>query len=263
MDPALAYDSLAPFYDRFTADYEHEAVLGQIETLALAHGLRGRRLLDVACGTGKSFLPLRERGYDVTACDVSPEMVRQARRKLPFAQRRRVVVADMRALAWRDQFDLVTCLDDAVNYLLTPVDLRAALGAIGAALRAGGLAVFDVNSLRTYRETFCEEVVFRAGPTVFAWRGEGSPQAGPGGLSRASVRLRDAGGRELATSHHVQRHHPRADVEAACASGGMPVVAVRGVAPGGHLEAGADETRHRKLVYLAARKAATGRAARR
>src|SRR4051812_30135402 len=116
MDPALAYDTLAPFYDRFTADYEHEPVLDRIETLAIEYGLPGRRLLDVACGTGKSFLPFLRRGYDVTACDLSPRMVALARRKLGPQNRGRVVVADMRALPWRDAFDLVTCLDDAVNH---------------------------------------------------------------------------------------------------------------------------------------------------
>src|SRR3954466_9469538 len=121
MDPAIAYDALAPFYDRFTADYEHEPVLEQIEALAVERGLDGRRVLDVACGTGKSFLPLMLRGYDVTACDVSPEMVQRARQKLAPRDRGRVVVADMRALPWEGEFDLVTCLDDAVNYLLTRV----------------------------------------------------------------------------------------------------------------------------------------------
>src|SRR6185437_2621964 len=108
MDPAIAYDELAPFYDRFTADYEHEPVLEQIEALARRHGLRGRRVLDAACGTGKSFLPLLRLGYDVTACDISPRMVERARRKLPPSQRDRVLVADMRDLPWRDRFDLVT-----------------------------------------------------------------------------------------------------------------------------------------------------------
>ena len=49
--------------------------------------LRGRRLLDVACGTGRSFLPMLERGYDVTACDISPAMAARAREKSGGAAR--------------------------------------------------------------------------------------------------------------------------------------------------------------------------------
>src|SRR5215216_7107442 len=90
------YDVLAPAYDVLTAGHAHDAWLRAIERLALAHGLRGRRLLDVACGTGKSFEPLLRRGYEVTACDGSPAMVAHARARAGATAR--VEVADMRAL---------------------------------------------------------------------------------------------------------------------------------------------------------------------
>ncbi|HVE69452.1 MAG TPA: class I SAM-dependent methyltransferase [Solirubrobacteraceae bacterium] len=246
-----AYEVLAPFYDRYTADYEHDRVLEQVEALALEHGLTGRRVLDVGCGTGKSFLPLLERGYDVTGCDISPRMVERARGKLGQADAARVVVADMRALPWRRAFDLVTCLDDGLNYLLTESELTAALRSIAGALRRGGLAIFDVNSLRTYRETFAEDFVVESGQTVFEWRGEGSPDVEPGGVCSAVLDVRVSRGRLHATSRHTQRHHPRATVEAACARAGMRALDVRGVARGAHLVDDPDEDVHRKLVFVA------------
>src|SRR5215212_7437646 len=125
-DQALsAYDGLAPHYDAFTAGYDYDRWLGALEELAGEHGLRGRRLFDVACGTGKSFLPMLERGYEVVACDLSPGMVERAQGKAGAAAD--VFVADMRELPAVGVFDLVTCLDDAVNYLTTPADLRAAM----------------------------------------------------------------------------------------------------------------------------------------
>ena len=57
-----AYDALAPFYDEFTAHHDYEAWIGALEQLARAHGLRGRRQLDVACGTGNITAPLAPRG---------------------------------------------------------------------------------------------------------------------------------------------------------------------------------------------------------
>jgi SAM-dependent methyltransferase len=71
-------------------------------------------VLDVACGTGKSFRPLLRRGYEVTGCDISPPMLEQAPAGAPGV---RLVPADMRALPDLGAFDLVTCLDDALNYL--------------------------------------------------------------------------------------------------------------------------------------------------
>src|SRR3954449_3745566 len=125
--PAEAYDGLAPAYDAFTAGHEYVRWLDYLEDLAVEHGLSGKALLDVGCGTGKSFLAMLDRGYEVVACDLSPEMVARAREKVENDARADVFVADMRALPELGAFDLVTCLDDAMNYLLTGDQLRATL----------------------------------------------------------------------------------------------------------------------------------------
>ncbi len=61
---------MAPWYDEFTAGYAHEAWLRSIDRELRRLGLTGRRVLDVASGTGKSTRPLITLGYEVTASDV-------------------------------------------------------------------------------------------------------------------------------------------------------------------------------------------------
>src|SRR5215207_2306258 len=115
-DTRAAYDALAPVYDGLTAHHDHERWLAQLLDLACRHGLAGTRALDVACGTGKSFMPLVRRGWEVTACDLSPTMAARARRRAR-GHGVQVRVADMRRLpVLCAGADLVTCLDDAVNY---------------------------------------------------------------------------------------------------------------------------------------------------
>ena len=63
-DTRAAYDALAPVYDGLTAHHDYERWLTQLLGLAHHHGLAGNRVLDVACGTGESFMPLVRRGYD-------------------------------------------------------------------------------------------------------------------------------------------------------------------------------------------------------
>jgi SAM-dependent methyltransferase len=251
-DPALAaYEELAPFYDEFTAGYDYERWLGELQALAVAHGLRGRRLLDVACGTGKSFMPMLERGYDVTACDLSPAMVDRARAKAPEAE---VLVADMRELPVLGEFDLITCLDDSLNYVLAREEAEAAIAGMAANLAPGGLLAFDVNTLGTYTRLFGRDSVSDAGERVFCWRGATAPDAGPGERFAAAIdvfsRSHD-GCWSRAVSRHEQRHHPRAEIEAGLALAGLEPVAVRGQAVGARLEPEPDEERHQKLVYLA------------
>ena len=246
--PALAaYEPLAPFYDRFTAASEYGPVLDAIEEWARAQGLGGRRLLDVACGTGNSFAPFVARGYDVSACDLSPAMVEEARRKGTGA--REIVVADMRALPWRSEFDLVTCMDDAVNYLLTEDDLRAAIAAMARALRPDGIAIFDSNTIATYRADFAESFEVTEGGTRFSWRGECSPDARPGTLATATMTIDAPEGSH--ESRHVQRHWPVEALRAACLAAGFRHVVFRGLAEGPRLAGEPDEERHLKVVCLA------------
>src|SRR5882762_1378125 len=82
-----AYEAIAPVYDDFTAHHDYELWLGNLLPNLEEQGLQGRRLLDVGCGTGKSFIPMLERGWEVTACDISPQMLDKARGKVGRAAR--------------------------------------------------------------------------------------------------------------------------------------------------------------------------------
>ena len=95
-DACAAYEALADGYDVLTAGYPYDRWLDQIEAIARQWGVRGRRMFDVACGTGRSFAPLLERGWEVVACDLSPAMAARAHERA--AGRAEVFVADMRAL---------------------------------------------------------------------------------------------------------------------------------------------------------------------
>src|SRR4051812_25973282 len=132
-DPAAeAYDVLADYYDLLTAHHRHDVWLSRLEALALECGLSGDRVLDVGCGTGKSLVPLLERGYRLTGCDQSEGMLARARLAVPPSVD--LFQADMRDLPDAGEFDLITCLDDAVNYLLGDDDLALALSSMAGLL---------------------------------------------------------------------------------------------------------------------------------
>jgi SAM-dependent methyltransferase len=250
-----AYEPFAPLYDRFTAAYDHERWLSAVEKLAREQGLAGHRLLDVGCGSGKSFLPLLSRGYEVTACDISPAMVEEARRKV--AGRARVLVADMRSLPPLGEFDLITCLDDAVNYLLDDGDLEAALASMASLLAPGGVLVFDTNTLHTYRSVFSTVFAHEDDGAFFCWRGEGDPACEPGSVCAATIEAFASERGPLwsrASSRHVQRHYPRSEVTAALSRAGLDCVAVKGQSPGVRVSDDPDESLHTKLIYAARRR---------
>jgi SAM-dependent methyltransferase len=251
-DPAVAaYELLAPFYDLYTHDYAHEDLLGEIEAIALEHGLSGGRLLDVGCGTGKSFLPMLARGYEVTACDISPAMVERAR-EVADAD---VFVADARELPAVGRFDLSIALDDTLNYLLSDEELTLAFEGVARNLRPGGLFVFDLNTLLTYRQFFTRDVATEVGDAFFCWRGEERAEDFmPGSVASSVIEVFSSEGAECwrrYSSRHVQRHHPPAAVGRLLGDAGFELLSLRGLMSGTHIDAVGDDELHVKLLYFA------------
>jgi SAM-dependent methyltransferase len=245
----IAYEAIAPVYDDFTAHHDYELWLGNLMPKIERHGLGGRRLLDVACGTGKSFIPMLERGWEVTACDISASMVEIARAKVGDAAR--LSVADMRELPEFGEFDLVWCLDDAVNYLLSVEELERALTGMRRNLGPGGLLVFDANTIDTYRTFFAEEVVVERGGRRLIWRGLASPDQEPGSISEASFEVEATeGGAPIPPQLHRQRHFPEAEILAALERAGLECLDVFGHDHEAIPEQPLDEIRHSKGVYI-------------
>lgn len=247
-----AYDAFAPHYDAFTAHHDYDAWTTTLEALARECGLRGRRLLDVACGTGKSFLPYLDRGYEVVACDISPAMVEVAARKA--GGRVKVEVCDMRELPRLGTFDFICCIDDAMNYVLGYDELVSTFAGFARNLAAGGVVLFDVNSVITYRTFFASMSVVLGQDRVLVWDGHAGPSFGAGDLAQATLEAlnrREDGSWWRERSVHHQRHHPHATVDSALRRAGLERVAVRGMRLDGTMTEDFDELANSKAVYVA------------
>lgn len=246
------FDAMAASYDAFTAHHDYELWVNTLEPLALAAGLSGRRLLDVACGTGKSFEPFLARGYDVTACDLSPAMLERAVARA--GGRARLLEADMRELPDLGTFDLVCVLDDAVNYLDTAEELVATLRGVARNLHPDGVLVFDTNTLFPYRSFFAEPGIVRDGEALLVWDGHANADFEPGEACSAELHAftPEADGRwSHALSVHRQRHHPEPVVRDALARAGFAWAEVHGMHLDGSAEPGLDEVVNSKAVYVA------------
>jgi SAM-dependent methyltransferase len=242
-----AYDAFASAYDVFNRAYQYESWTGKLLGEAEKAGLEGNRLLDVGCGTGLSFVALLDRGWKVTACDISPGMLEIARARA--GDRAELLVADMRALPELGEFDLVWAVNDAVNYVGGEEELRAALASMAGNMAPGGVLLFDLNTLLTYRTFFCETFDREVDGQRFAWRGEMEPDSVvPGSTCEAHF---EAEGLDIDHVHR-QRHFPEPAVLAAIESAGLRSRAVLGELEG-TLTPGLDESVHTKAVYVASR----------
>jgi SAM-dependent methyltransferase len=252
--PALAtFEAMAPWYDRFTFDHDFVRWTGYLEAVAKDHGLEGNRLLDVACGTGKSFEMFATRGYEIVGVDLSPAMAALAEARDPSAT---ILVADVRRLPKIGTFDLALCLGDALNYMVEPADLDRALTRIGCNLRPGAVLIFDLNSLKTYRDVFGADRCIDRDDVFVAWCGQTRDEPEPGMLAESAIHafLPTPGGTwTRATSLHRQRHHPERTLRRALKRAGFDRVWVYGMRPDGAPDGAFDEWRHHKSLFVARR----------
>lgn len=252
VSPEQTFELFAPFYDRFTAHYDYDDWMITLEGLAREHGLRGSRLLDIACGTGKSFLPLIERGYSVTGCDFSQTMLDQARAKAgPDVE---LLLADMTDLPRLGEFDLATSMGEPVNYLATSEEVAAAFAGVRRNLRPGGIYVFDVNSRWAYESLFASDICYEREGWFFVWRGQ-AQSFEPGAEARATIEAfqqREGGGWDRYSDLHVQRHYPLEDVKQLLLGAGLEPIAIYGQSPDATTR-DPDEGRHMKLIFMAKR----------
>lgn len=247
------YEGMAPVYDDFTAHHDYEGWIADLVTALEKRGLQGRRLLDVGCGTGKSFMPMLPRGWQVTGCDISPAMLELAREKA--GDEVRLEVADMLDLPTFGEFDLAWALDDAINYLLSPEELERALAGMRANLAPTGLLLFDVNELTAYRTFFAGVEVVERGGKRLVWRGQAEADVAPGSICEARLEVLPAEGEadvgEAPALTHRQRHFSEAEVLAAIAGAGLECLDVYGHGLDGIPVQPLDAANHTKAVYIA------------
>jgi SAM-dependent methyltransferase len=234
---------MAPVYDDFTGHYESEAWIADLVKILESHGLTGKRLLDVGCGTGTSFMPMLAQGWEVTGCDISTAMLALGREKAGSAVQ--LSLADMLDLPEFGQFDLVWALDDAINYLLSPKELEQALRGMRANLAPSGLLLFDVNELQAYRTFFAETTVVERGGRRLIWRGLASADAAPGSICESRMEIAPG---EVLT--HRQRHFPEAEVLEALTGAGLECLDVYGHGLDG-IPTQPLEPTHTKAIYIA------------
>jgi SAM-dependent methyltransferase len=248
------YEAMAPVYDDFTAHHDYEGWIADLLKPLEHHGLQGKRLLDVGCGTGKSFMPMLSRGWEVTGCDISAAMLELAREKAGEAVR--LEVANMLELPRFGEFDLVWALDDAINYLLSSEELQRALAGMRGNLAPNGLLLFDVNELLAYRTFFAETEVVERGGQRLVWNGLAAKDVAPGSICESRLEVftgdgsADPDGAAAAMTHR-QRHFPEAGVLATLERAGLECLEIYGMYTDGILKQPLDDTIHTKAVYIA------------
>lgn len=113
----------------------------------LARSEGARNVLDVACGTGLHAVTLAKLGVKVTAADISPEMLKQAKINAgALAENIEWCQSAMENIAERTSgpFDAILCLGNSLPHLLTDNQLQSAVGNFKKLLAPSGVVVIQI-----------------------------------------------------------------------------------------------------------------------
>jgi SAM-dependent methyltransferase len=131
-----AFVTTAHYYDRI---YSFKDYAGEVSELLsiIDRDLHtgGRRLLDVACGTGLHLQYLKAH-FEAEGLDVSPELLEIARERNPELT---FHCDDMRSFSLDARYDVITCLFSSIGYMTTLSDLRRAIARMADHLVPGGI----------------------------------------------------------------------------------------------------------------------------
>ena len=168
-----AYQNLAASYDRLTNDVDYESWVDFAYAILEKEGLKPRTVADLACGTGSATRILARRGYQVTAVDLSEEMLTEAMDKCADLEQLPVFVhQNLARLRLPRAVDMAVCFLDSLDYILDPADCAAAIRQTYKALNPGGIFIFDVNTPEKLRAMDGQVFLDEDDDVYCVWRGE-------------------------------------------------------------------------------------------
>lgn len=131
------YDNLSKKYHKITAHHFFNTYLEVPETLSLLKNIRGKKVLDLGCGTGRHTKILKKRGAKVWGIDISPRMLEIAKREIKGVDFK---VGSVYKLPYKPKFFDIVFAGLCVSYF---ENLDKAFKEINRVLKRNGIFVFS------------------------------------------------------------------------------------------------------------------------
>ena len=182
------YRDFADYYDRLMAGRYVSRWWWLFRRLQVQHGLRYRRVADLAGGTGEAARRLSGPGRTLFIVDRSAEMLARARTRVPGA---RLLRQDLRRLRLPEPVDLAVCVFGGINYLSSLARITAVARRVRRALAPGGVFCLDAVTVHHLNQRHKRGVETFSGAGYYSvWRYRRDPH-------RANLRIRVEGFRRL------------------------------------------------------------------
>lgn len=141
----LYYEEAAELYDQISMAYDHYDDYFYEQAV-----LSGGPVLELCCGSGRITMKLAKAGFDITAVDLSEDMLANLKQQLEGNYRRvkknvKFIAADMNKLELEERFNLI--IIGATSIRLMENDFTAFFNKMYDLLKDGGSLFFDFEDM--------------------------------------------------------------------------------------------------------------------
>ena len=134
------YTDLSDYYDLMCVDINYQQQSDLVRRLHQLFGNKGKRYLDLACGTGPHVRHFMDFGYQCSGLDINQPMLDLAKQRCPQAQ---FSVQNMCEFKVDEPIDLITCFLYSLHYSENINKLEACIIHVYEALKSGGVFCFN------------------------------------------------------------------------------------------------------------------------
>lgn len=143
------YKKYAKFYDKVYSKKKYDEEVEFIKSVIRNFKVKGKNLLDMACGTGTHAKKFTDSGFNVTGVDINSEMLKIAKEK---TKNSKFLEGSMQSFKSKSKFDIITCLFTAINYNRNISELKTTIKNFHNLLNKGGVVIFDLGLVKGQEE---------------------------------------------------------------------------------------------------------------
>lgn len=153
------YSDFADYYDLYAEEYDYDLWFAYLKNLSGLTEFKGKRILDLGCGTGILLLKFAQVGSVVTGVDLSNKMLSVADQTIFEAGKKATLIqSDISTYSAYDRYDFIYSTCDTVNYL-NQSHLLSMFANISKMMKNGSYFTFDMLNFN-YFETISGKDVY-------------------------------------------------------------------------------------------------------
>ena len=143
----MSFRKYAKYYDLLYKDKDYYNETLYISKI-IKKSTKGKKILEIGCGTGSHAIELSKKGFQVCGIDNSKQMISAAKKK---TKKLKFKVSDARKFKFEEKFDIILLNFHVINFITNENELKKFFINCYRALSKNGILLFDFINLNAVK----------------------------------------------------------------------------------------------------------------